>query len=180
MTLRPPDYTPLPEEYSRVTNPERFAPLHDRALALITRLQADYDVERRDGYGLDPELEVRPLVRETVTLAPRNAVGAPLAVAFTDFPGLAIRFGRLSVEWFPPCGCDACGGDADLEYDRLEWMVEQLAAGRFRESISKHKARFVFWSPDGRQTGRGWVFKSADRAKGDTNWQPWPRRASTV
>ncbi|MDQ1506921.1 MAG: hypothetical protein QOD57_4648 [Actinomycetota bacterium] len=35
--------------YERVTNPERFAPLHEAADALIARLESQYQVERTDG-----------------------------------------------------------------------------------------------------------------------------------
>jgi len=40
---------PPPAAYSRVTNPGRFAPLHDGALALLARLTAEFEVERRRG-----------------------------------------------------------------------------------------------------------------------------------
>ena len=34
------------DAYSRVTEPERFRPLHDWALEALARLQTDYDVIR--------------------------------------------------------------------------------------------------------------------------------------
>jgi hypothetical protein len=46
-------YGPAPEAYSRVTNPERFRPLHTFMVELICRLEAAFDVERLEGYGLD-------------------------------------------------------------------------------------------------------------------------------
>ncbi len=43
--------------YSRATNSERFASLHDVAAELLYRLELEFDVERTEGHGLDPELE---------------------------------------------------------------------------------------------------------------------------
>jgi hypothetical protein len=37
---------PPPEAYSRVTNPERFRPLHDFALTLLAQLHGSFDVDR--------------------------------------------------------------------------------------------------------------------------------------
>ena len=101
-------YAPLPdaggppdEAYSRVTNPERFQPLHEAALELIDRLRADFDVEMTDGYdmrvrGISEERMARP----TIKLSPNDPDCAPITVAFTDFPGLEIRFGKWKEEPF--------------------------------------------------------------------------------
>ena len=58
--------------YSRVTNPERFRPLHSAMLEIVGRLESIYDVELAEGYGLDAELErgLRP-ARPQVRLVPR-------------------------------------------------------------------------------------------------------------
>ena len=45
------------EAYSRVTNPERFACLHNTAAELLDRLEREFAAEREEAYGLDPELE---------------------------------------------------------------------------------------------------------------------------
>jgi hypothetical protein len=42
---------PPPEAYTRVTNPERFQPLHSFTEGLVARLEARFDVERTEGYG---------------------------------------------------------------------------------------------------------------------------------
>jgi Family of unknown function (DUF6226) len=127
---------PPPEAYSRVSDPERFRPLHDVALRLLEQLQAAFNVERFEGYGLDRELEVGDLVRPSVRLIPRDQNAAPLAIAFTTFPGLRVRVGRWLTDGFPACGCDACDETADEEATRLAKLVDDLTAGRFRESVS--------------------------------------------
>ena len=53
---------PPDEAYSRVTEPERFKPLHDWALEAVERLQTEYEVILEEGTGIDAELEaaIRP------------------------------------------------------------------------------------------------------------------------
>lgn len=126
---------PPEEAYSRVTNPERFLPLHDTALEMLAALERQFDVERVEGYSLDEELAFRGLVRPTIILRPIDTEAAPITVAFTDFPGLHVRFGRWSTEPFPICGCDACAEDAEGETERMTEMVDILTAGGFREAI---------------------------------------------
>ena len=127
---------PPPEAYSRVTNPERVRPLHDFALMLLAQLDASFAVDRIEGYGLDSELEVGDLARPSVRLVPRDSKAAPLAVAFTTFPGLKVRAGHWCTAAFPVCGCDACDETASNETARLSEMIDDVVAGRFREAIA--------------------------------------------
>jgi hypothetical protein len=76
------------EAYSRVTNPERFRPLHGVALTLLEQLHASFNAERVEGYGLDSELESGALARPSVRLIPDDPKAAPLTITFTTFPGL--------------------------------------------------------------------------------------------
>lgn len=59
---------PPPEACSRVTNPERFRPLHDFALTLLAQLHASFDVDRIGGHGRDRELEASAVERPSVRL----------------------------------------------------------------------------------------------------------------
>ena len=47
---------PDPDAYSRVTNPERFLSLRTFALALLDRLNLEYDVIRTDAFTLMPNM----------------------------------------------------------------------------------------------------------------------------
>ena len=47
---------PPEEAYSRVTNPERFQPLHAAATELLDRLEREFGVERLEGHDADHEL----------------------------------------------------------------------------------------------------------------------------
>ena len=187
---------PPEEAYSRVTNPERFLPLHAAMTEIIGRLEQDYEVERADGYGLDEELERRQdLARPSVRLRPTDPNAAPIGVTFTAFPGLYLRFGKWYTEPFPDCGCDACDENAEGEIERLRYMVDDVTAGRFREGIRCPLISFIgsawreteFWSPeDGRPSISSLnrnpidILRARDmsggRRKLDLNWKPWPRR----
>ena len=178
--------------YSRVTNPERFRPLHTAMLAIIDRLESDFEVERAEGFSLDEKLaRGLDLARADVRLTPKDPDAAPISVVFTAFPGLRIRFGRWYVEPFPVCGCDACDESAEDEIERLNDMLDDVTAGRFREAIEIPLISFMgsgwmetrFWSPDGRRRRhRSRVDRrrgremSGGRRRLDLNWKPWPRR----
>jgi hypothetical protein len=183
---------PPSEAYSRVTNPERFAPLHEIATALLKRLELDFDVERAEGFGLDPQLEHKiGVARPTIILTPRiaNAAGAPVSVSFSTFPGLHVRFGHWYTCAFPACGCDACDETLDEEVERFAWLTQNVTEGRFREEISiqdsgQASKRAKLWSADGRSEENG-SFLGPDEAQqlltasrqSTYDWISWPRRA---
>jgi hypothetical protein len=90
------------------TDTARFAVLHDAAESMLDDLHERYMVERRESKELLGADEA--LVR-MVRLIPRTPAAGPLAIAFTDFPGLMVRLGRWWAEALPACGCDECGED---------------------------------------------------------------------
>ncbi len=180
---------PPPEAYSRVTNAERFRPLHPAMLEIIGRLEKDFQAKRTEGCGLDEELgSGLDLARPGARLSPKDLDAAPIVVVFTAFPGLHVRFGRWYKEPFPSCGCDACDESAEGEIERLNEMVDDVTAGRFREAIqcpmiSSSGAGWretKFWSPDGiRSRGRSRVdgLRAREMSGGlrrlDLDWKPW-------
>ena len=191
-----PEGPPL-EAYSRVTNPERFASLHDVAAELLDRLELEFDAERAEGYGLDPELEEGcKLARPSVRLVPRDVGAGPIVVTFSAFPGVRVRFGRWCLTAFPTCGCDACDELAEKETERLKSLIDNLTAGRFREAIRIRAdgaawKESQFWSAVGGGCAQGSQLdrsrarqllaqKSnllvAARDRSSYDWGPWPRR----
>jgi Family of unknown function (DUF6226) len=181
---------PPPEAYSRVTNPERFRPLHDFVLSFLTQLHATFDVRRIEDYGLDSELEVGDLARPSVRLVPRDSKAAPLAVVFTTFPGLKVRAGRWCTAFFPACGCDACDETANGETIRLAEMIDDVVAGRFREAIGVPRAgegwqEWQMGSPPRRSSGRLQIDRERARAMlagiegSSMEWAPWARRQAS-
>jgi hypothetical protein len=132
----------------RVTNPERFRPLHGSAERLLGRLEATFDVEREEGYELDDEFD-RHAARPTVRLAPRSTEGGSLTIVVTSFPGLLVRLGHWVVEPVPVCGCEACDETAEQKQARLESMVADLNDGSAHQSI-----RLRLWAD-------GWLVRGA-------------------
>ena len=136
---------PPDEAYSRVTNPERFQPLHAAATELLDRLEREFAVERLDVHDVDDELARIKLARPPVRLVPHDPQAAPIVVAFTDFPGLHLRFGSWRTEPFPNCGCDACDETADGSIEDMTKMVESVVSGGFRESIQVPRLLGAGW-----------------------------------
>ena len=176
---------PPEEAYSRVTEPERFMPLHDWALKAVARLEEEYEVTRDEGEGMDSELERAPLSRPTITLTPLQDSCAPITVAFTDFPGLGVRAGRWFTDWFPSCGCDACDEMPEEEFERFTELLSDAVAGRFRESFYLEpggdgwRSRELWCGDHRRRAGRSRVPR--DEASQILNgeekivlaWMPW-------
>lgn len=113
-----------PEDaYSRVTHPERYAPLHDVADALVAHLMAEYDCVAEEDTA--EAHEVRAVWM-------RPASGRGFRLAWTTFPGVRAGLGGDVDEAAPICGCDAC--DQPLEQaaeqfcDRVLAFVRQGAA----------------------------------------------------
>ena len=161
--------------------------LHDVATALLQQLVRDFDVERTEGYGVDPELEGHgPPARPTATLTPRDNEAAPIVVAFSRFPGLRVRLGRWCTLAFPACGCDACHENGEDEAARLQWTIGSIVEGGFCEGILVAETtawtEWTVWSTDRREhasVSRDW--EHAQRLRDASNrsfhaWKPWPRR----
>ena len=179
---------PPDEAYERVTEPERFRPLHRWALDAVRVLETDYEVKRDEGTGMDAEVERSRLSRPTIKLTPLQDDAAPITIAFTDIPGLEVRFGRWEIDVFPTCACDACDEMPDDQFERFTQAVSDVVDGRFRESLS------LTGDGDGWRTAEMWsgfhrkstgrtrvgrdkalhMLNGAERIVLD--WKPWPRK----
>lgn len=186
---------PPPEAYSRVTNPERFLPLHGFALELVDQLRRDYEVTERSTFELIPGV-MRPFEHALppVTLTPTRADAAPIAIGFTRFPSLIVRCGRWFYSEFPGCGCDACDATAEGEIQRVDELVQDVVAGYFIEElrIPWLRSARVRWQhgpamvgADYRAAG-GRVLRAEDAEAlrtagiGLVEWRPWGRRGGRV
>ena len=175
------------EAYSRVTGPERFGSLHRVAEELLDRLEQEFDAERAEGYGLTQSRAGHQSgASERYPRAERRR-RRPIVVAFSAFPGIVVRFGRWCTAAFPTCGCDACDEAAESESERLKSMIENLTAGRFRESIRMPAEgtawqEWEFWSGGGRSAQKSQLDPARVRglvAGGVRSlyaWGPWPKR----
>ena len=174
---------PPPEAYSRVTNPERFAPLHPVVLAHLQHLQEQFAVERVEDYEAIRGLTQVDLARPSVKLIPTDSKAAPILVAFTKFPSLIVRCGLLVELGFPSCGCDACDATAEGEQERLTLVMDAVVKGRFRESIriplwGEAELNWEFQSNGHRMGGGERISRSRGRAavsgSRTIEWASWP------
>jgi len=186
-----PNFTePDPDAYSRVTNPERFEPLHRFAMAHLDRLQAEYEVERLDGAELDPRQKSVDWVLSAVKLIPTDTNAAPIGIVLTTYPGLIVYCGKWAVLNFPECGCDACAETLEDEQQRLADVVDDVVGGRFMESIhipffGGAEQRWELWSSTHGRGGGARIPRSRARALVNAagrrvDWSPWPLRRTRI
>jgi hypothetical protein len=171
-------------DYPHTTDTERFAVLHDAADALLEELTERYTVERRETKELLGPDEA--LVR-TVRLIPRTPAAAPLAIAFTDLPGLQVRLGRWWTQTLPECPCADCAEDPGRLVEELRSQTRALIEGglweRVRRGVSGswYETRLI---GEGFKTAREGLLSSraARNARrggfaAAVQWAPWPRRS---
>jgi len=150
--------SPPEETYSVDTHPERFAPLHTVADALIVFLWNTYDLALVEGSETATDLlhPARDVLR-SVRLQPNDPTSAALTIVYTAYPGIFLHAGALHDSHYPVCGCDACDTNWDGEADELERHVLAAATGQFRENIDMGPLPWVehaFTYSDGRNAGR--------------------------
>lgn len=176
---------PPPDAHSRVTDPERFRPLHRAGLELVADLRAVYEADMlEETNDLADAFREIGLDRPSLRIDPREAGASPLTIVFTAFPGVAIGFGLGSSEVFPRCGCDACGETLEEELARLESLIEDVTAGRFLEELESTdplRCRWDLWSDSGRRRGTSVLTRRVEpRLRGGRReriqWRPWGRR----
>ena len=152
------------------------------ALDLLSRLEAEFEVDRKEGFGQDDEMEEGiELARPSIRLTPRGESRAPITMVFTPFPGIGVKVGRWHSRWFPNCGCDACDETAEEEYSKLEDLVEAAVSGRFRERLTVTRfgeawAEREYWSDGFRRGGRSRVdvsFTLGRKIDEAIEWMPW-------
>jgi hypothetical protein len=127
---------PPTETYSVAHNTERFAPLHQVADALIECLQHEYDVEVIDDLACAQDLTMpRVDAIRAVRLSPPTVGATPLMFVYSDFPGIVLHAGITLDSVHPHCGCDACDDTWEGVADDIEWIVEAIVSGGFREEL---------------------------------------------
>lgn len=170
--MRDPPAEPPLEAYGRVSDPERFRILHDQVYQLILGLLRRYAVEP----SLDPVVWRQEGQTEELRLTPDADGAAQLSFSLTDFPGVAVRFGRWHEETYPTCGCDACDEDPELLIEDLRCKVGSLVSGRFCEHV--RAGLHPWFSYDfGHGRGGGELDRETARQRRRhgrrTEWRPW-------
>lgn len=181
--------SPPEETYSVDTHPERFAPLHAVANALITHLRDEYDVVVDEDAAVAGDLN-RPSfsdVVRAVRLRPSDPRCATVTVVFDVYPGISVHSGLLHDAHYPHCGCDACDEEWEAVATDLEQHMFAVVSGNFREAIvpgAELPVRHAFTYPEGGRSSQSRAdefpvdrLSRASVVLGDLpdGWAPWPR-----
>jgi hypothetical protein len=157
----------------------RFRILHETVDSVFARVLAEFDATL---VSLPSEDSTRIL-----RLLPADGRCAAITVAYDDFPGLAVRFGRWYVENIPTCGCDYCDDDeTELALDLRE-QIEAVVRTGFSEQPSGDSiiGTFRTLGEDPRRSTRRSSHSSqrnndppgADLPEpSGSEWLPWPMR----
>ena len=166
------------------TDTGRFAVLHDAAETMLDDLTGRYMVERRESKEL---LGAGDALVRMVRLIPRTPAAGPLAVAFTDFPGLMVRLGRWWAEVLPACGCADCEEDPSDLMGSLRKQVDALIEGGLWERVRRgvggswFESRLIGVGLSVRREGPLSSRDARDARRGGfaapVQWAPWPRRS---
>lgn len=168
---------PDEDAYGRVTDPERFQAVADAAAGLVSELVGNFDVEAMVGSTAVDFPDWPDGSIETIRLVP--AVGTPLAIMITDFPGVFIRFGAWGREAFPACGCDACDEQPPDVIETMHRLIEAAVAGRYEEELTERTLSYSFSGAWGGESSEGRLKRGEWRHHGEPgthSWPPWPRR----
>jgi Family of unknown function (DUF6226) len=150
---------PPEDTYSVVSHPERFAALHLVADALIEYLADNYDVRvSHDPAHAADLVRSRDDVTRVTRLTPAQPDCATLTVAYTSHPAVIVHAGLLHDFVYPSCGCDACDENTTGCAEQLEWHVQAVALGRYREEYDRDgdlPVTFSIAAADGNRTQGG-------------------------
>ena len=168
--------------YPHIADTARFAVLHEAAETLLDQLTERYMVQRRE---TKESVGSEDALVRTVRLIPRTPAAGPLAVAFTDFPGLLIRLGRWWAEDLPACGCDDCGEDPAELVEVLRTQTSALVEGGLWERVRRgvggswFETRLIAVGFNARREGP-LPARDAREARrsgfaAPVQWAPWPK-----
>jgi hypothetical protein len=165
----------------------RFAVLHDAAEALLDELAERYPVDRRESKELLGPADA--LVRME-RLMPRTPAAAPLAIAFTETPGLALRLGRWWVETLPMCACEVCDEDPAQLVDTLRTQASALIEGGLWERVRRgvggswFESRLIGVGLNARREGPLTRSDAREARRSGfaaaVQWAPWPLKPGTA
>lgn len=149
---------PPEESYSRISHPERFAPLAQVARALADHLRPRVDLEvseetgpvpaapgvsLRDLAALGMPVEDEEAEAHLVRLRLRSPGAVPLtfAIATGPVPGVTVLAGATVARPFPSCACDACDETGESADEDLEDTVFALVESGLTESVEEERPR---------------------------------------
>ncbi len=156
------DRSPDDEEYSRLTDPQRWRILGARAEAWMVALAEAGLAEVHRGAVVDWDVAPGPVVTSADRVVPRASGAIPLVVGHSRLgdvvdAGVVLGVGDRAIEIgrFPDCGCDACDSGSRAELDHLDAHLIGIVTGRFRHLRRRDEVVMTIgdggWSASGRR-----------------------------
>ncbi|MGS2618059.1 DUF6226 family protein [Micromonospora sp. LZ34] len=155
--------SPREEEYSRVTEPERYGIVHARARVWADRLGdvPAVEVETLAPAPLDDEGHLGCFDRGVRLTSPRPGT-LPLLLLERDvrLPGLeasqavlhiSVVRPEIALAMLPDCGCDACDWGSDDLLRAIDQTIGNVVGGPF--VALRGKGWHARWHPDGGSSG---------------------------
>jgi Family of unknown function (DUF6226) len=170
----------LVEDAAPRPGPDRFGVLPEAAESLLEELTRRYAVERRETkepLGRAPD----PALVRVVRLVPRSPAAGPLAIVFTDPPGILLRLGRWYEEELSCAGDDPADVAAVLRA-RVLAHVEGGLWERIRRGVTGSWRETYLIGQGFRVGGSAQVEPGEARSArregfaAPVQWAPWPRR----
>jgi len=132
-----PDRSPLQEEYSRLTNPQKWRILRARAEAWLKALNAGGLAEIAPDAAVVWEEQPSAEIVGVQRASPLGSGAIPLTFAWTRFDdaeGVVVGVGDpvVVVDMLPDCGCDACDSGSQDALDELDEYVLGVVTGEYR------------------------------------------------
>ena len=148
-----PDRMPLDEEYSRVTNPQRWKILIARVEAWLEALAAAGLAETEEAVVVWRE-PPRVTVSRTFRAVPQIPDALPLVVAWKRFeeigwPAVVLGVGDPAevVAVIPDCACDACDSGSQVVLDELDEYILGVVTGAYRR-LWRGRRKITVYSDD--------------------------------
>ena len=147
-----PDRRPLEEEYSRLTNPQKWRILRARAEAWLKALDvgglAEIDPDAAVVWEEQPRVDVVGVQRAS----PLGSGAIPLTFAWTRFDGatgvvIGVGDPTVVVEVLPDCGCDACDSGSQDALNELDEYVLGVVTGEYRR-LRRGKREIIVYAHD--------------------------------
>jgi hypothetical protein len=148
---------PRDEEYSRVTEPERYTVGHARARVWSELLaeQSGIAVTPLAPVPLDPDGHPKTFDRG-VRITSSRADTLPLLLLERDEPLPALQVSavrpEIALDRQPYCGCDACDDGSDHLLDAIDAAIGRTIGGPL--VLLRGKDWHAEWDPDGSSSGR--------------------------
>lgn len=150
-----PDRMPLEEEYSRVTNPQRWRILAARAEAWFAAMAAA-GVAEIEETAVTWREQPRIPVDHTFRAVPLASGAIPLVVAWNrieevDWPAVVLGVGNPAevVTIVPDCACDACDSGSQDALNELDEYVLGVVTGSYRK-LRRGRREITVFSKDHR------------------------------